>query len=40
MSDSLITTSQEFLDPAGLDFRDLEKILESMLSHKVDFAEL
>ena len=40
MGNSLNITSAEFLEPAGLGHSDLEKILSSMLSHKIDFAEL
>ncbi len=40
MNDLLGITSQEFLAPAGIDYRDLEKTLESMLTHKIDFAEM
>jgi len=40
MTNPLILTSQEFLTPAELEVSDLENILGSMLSHKVDFAEL
>jgi TldD protein len=40
MSNSLNIASAEFLEPVGLGHSDLEKILTSMLSHKLDFAEL
>ncbi|WP_444994647.1 metalloprotease TldD [Aliikangiella sp. IMCC44359] len=40
MSNSLSAIQQEFLQPAGLGSNDLTRILDSMLSHKVDFAEL
>jgi len=40
MKQSLVQTQQEFLQPAGLDTKDLSRLLESMLSHKIDFAEL
>ncbi len=37
---ALSIVSREFLEPAGLQQSDLEKILGSMLSHKIDFAEM
>lgn len=40
MNDSLTVCSREFLQTAGLDYANMENILDSMLSHKVDFAEL
>ena len=40
MNDSLTLVEQEFLNPAGIGTDDLSKILESMLTHKVDFAEM
>lgn len=39
MSQLLTETCHEFLHPAGIDHSDLEKILESMLCHQIDFAE-
>lgn len=40
MRNNLMIANQEFLQPVGLDHTDLETILTSMLSHKVDFAEM
>ncbi|MET1254742.1 metalloprotease TldD [Aliikangiella maris] len=40
MNNTLSSTQQDFLQPAGLDIGDLTRILDSMLSHQVDFAEL
>lgn len=40
MSQTLIDTSNEFLTESGLDASDLVTTLESMMSHKIDFAEM
>ncbi len=40
MSQKLVETSNEFLSEGGLDSSDLVKTLESMMSHKIDFAEM
>jgi TldD protein len=40
MNQSLVLAQQEFLQPCGMDQQDLSRLLESMLSHKIDFAEL
>jgi len=40
MSQKLIDTSDEFLNASGLDLNDLISTLESMMSHKIDFAEM
>ncbi|TQV86664.1 metalloprotease TldD [Aliikangiella coralliicola] len=40
MSSALAATQNEFLGPAGADLNDLTRIIDSMLSHKIDFAEL
>ena len=40
MKQTLAIAEQEFLQPSGMGQKDLTRILESMLNHKVDFAEL
>jgi len=40
MTDFFPEIQQEFLQPAELEQKDLQAILDSMLSHQVDFAEL
>lgn len=40
MSDNCEQASKEFLTPGGLDSNDLVTILESMMTHQIDFAEM
>ncbi len=40
MSEISVKTQKEFLQPGGLDTADLQQIIDSMMSHQVDFAEL
>lgn len=40
MSSNLIQVEKDLLQPAGLDRQDITRLLESMQSHKIDFAEM
>lgn len=40
MTDILCTVSDQLLLPAGIDERELHRVLDSMLSHQVDYADL
>lgn len=40
MNQILHQTKQDFLEPSGININDLTHVLESMLDHKVDFAEM
>ncbi len=39
MNKTLVSVEQELLAPAGMTVTDVSRLLESMLSHKIDFAE-
>lgn len=40
MSQTLASVERELLHPSGLEIADVSRLLESMLSHQIDFAEV
>ncbi len=40
MSEVALVTKKEFLEPGGLQSSDLQGIIDSMMSHQIDFAEM